>query len=517
MATRDKTSDVTSGETTDETEAREYLRVSYDRSGRERSNVEQQADNRQAWPDFTFGRHYADTTSASRYAAKQRGDWKVLIGDLEADRFSAGVLVLWESSRGSRKVGEWVELIELCEQRQVLIAVTTHNRIYDPAVPRDRRSLLDDAVDSEYESAKISARAKRATAASAEAGRPHGQVPYGYRRRYDEVTRRLIAQEPEPAEAAVISELFERLEAGHSLRAIARDFEARGIRTRSGLVFAPPTLGDLARRETYRGKRTFTPGAGRTMTRTERRKLATVTDAVWPAIVPERRWLAVQRVLDDPARTTTRPGGARHLLSMIMRCDPCSGPMAVSMRKERGRTVPPEYVCRNKGCVRLGKAGVDEIAEAAIVGYLSRPDNVERLLADDGDDQALEAARTEVAKIRAELDDLVDQVGRGELTATFAAKAEPAILKRLRAAEAHETELATPPMLRGLIEPGDDVAERWAAAPISTKRRIARMLLVPEILGELRIARSPVAGHRVPPVERMVWRTTQPDDLDATG
>ena len=36
---------------------REYLRVSYDRSGRERSNSEQQDDNRAAWSRLSFGEH----------------------------------------------------------------------------------------------------------------------------------------------------------------------------------------------------------------------------------------------------------------------------------------------------------------------------------------------------------------------------------------------------------------------------------------------------------------------------
>jgi DNA invertase Pin-like site-specific DNA recombinase len=92
-------------------------------------------------------------------------------------------------------------LIDLCERRGVLIHVTTHHRTYDPANGRDRRSLIEDATDSEYESWKISQRARRATAANAEAGKPHGRVPFGYRRRYDEITRRFVAQEPEPAEA----------------------------------------------------------------------------------------------------------------------------------------------------------------------------------------------------------------------------------------------------------------------------------------------------------------------------
>ena len=87
--------------------------------------------------------------------------------------------MIWESSRGSRRVGEWVNLLELCEQRSVSIHVVTHNRTYDPANGRDRRSLLDDAVDGEYESSKMSARLRRAVAANAMAGRPGGRAPMG--------------------------------------------------------------------------------------------------------------------------------------------------------------------------------------------------------------------------------------------------------------------------------------------------------------------------------------------------
>ena len=42
--------------------------------------------------------------------------------------------------------------------------------------------------------------------------------------------------------------------------------------------------------------------------------------ADWPAIVPRRTWLAVDAILSDDGRKTTRPGRAKHLLSMIARC-----------------------------------------------------------------------------------------------------------------------------------------------------------------------------------------------------
>ncbi|WP_373458732.1 recombinase family protein [Pseudarthrobacter sulfonivorans] len=99
--------------------------------------------------------------SASRYSKQAREGVARLMIDLEEDTFGAGALGLWESSRGSRRTGEWVDPIELCEMRGIRIWVTTHGRLYDPANARDRRSLLEDAVDSEYESAKTSTTSTR--------------------------------------------------------------------------------------------------------------------------------------------------------------------------------------------------------------------------------------------------------------------------------------------------------------------------------------------------------------------
>jgi DNA invertase Pin-like site-specific DNA recombinase len=256
--------------------AREYLRVSVDKSGRERSPEEQHDDNERAAEanGWALGEPYRDVGSASRYANGGNGTVRPgfdrLVADLERGRFGAGVLVLWEASRGSRRLSEWARFIETCEAAGVRIHVTTHQRTYDVSNARDRRTLQEDGTDSEYESAKTSARARRASAAAAAEGRPHGRVPYGFRRRYNPDDGKLAAQEIEPVEAAVVRELFDRLEWGHSLRAIARDLETRGIRSRGGKVFSPEHLRSLAVADAYRAKRTHR---------------GTLTDAVWPAIV----------------------------------------------------------------------------------------------------------------------------------------------------------------------------------------------------------------------------------------
>jgi site-specific DNA recombinase len=475
------------------TTAREYLRVSVDKSGRERSPEEQHDDNERAAEanGWALGEPYRDVGSASRYANGGNGTVRPgfdrLVADLERGRFGAGVLVLWEASRGSRRLSEWARFIETCEAAGVRIHVTTHQRTYDVSNARDRRTLQEDGTDSEYESAKTSGRSLRAAASSAVEGRPHGRVPFGYRRVYDPATGRLAGQEKEPVEAAVVAELFDRLDRGHSLRAIARDFETRGVRSRTGKVFSAQHLRSLALGDVYRAKRIHR---------------GELTDGKWDEIVPERQWLAVNRRLADPSRRTSKPGRAKHLLSLIARCDVCGGELTARYR--RGSR---DYVCRGASHVRVEADELDRFAEAVMLAYLSRPDNVERLVAPEAGDERLAAVRLELAGVRAELDDLGDRLGRGELSATTAARAEPRLLERLRAAEAREAELSTPTVLRGILGPGDDIAHRWDLAPIAARREVARLLLAPELIGELRVTRSPSPGHRTADVaERVDWR-----------
>ena len=492
------------------TTGREYLRVSMDRSGRQRSIEEQHNENQQAADNrgATLGEAYKDKSiSASRYSRKVRDGFSQLLADLEHGRFGADELWLWESSRGSRKVGEWVTLIELCEQQQVKIHVTTHNRTYDPSNGRDRRSLLEDAVDSEYESGKISARLKRAAAANAAAGRPHGRAPYGYRRRYDERTRKMITQEPEPTEARVIRELFDRVKAGHSLRSIALDFEARGIRTRTSKVFSPQHLRVLATTAAYAGLRVHDldgRAAGRGHSPQPGTPGVSVVKGTWEPLVSEATYRGVQRLLNDPKRVTTRPGRAKHLLSNIAVCDKCGGPIFATFRHET-----PSYQCR-KGCIRVQKADLEALATEVILAYLARPDVHEALSRAETDSDALRAVRDELAAARARLAELADAAAAGTISIATVARAEPQIMATIGALERREAELATPSALHGFITPGADVARRWHAAPMSARREIARLLLTPDMLAELRVTPRPAGwpgGRHIPAASRVVWRT----------
>lgn len=90
------------------------------------------------------------------------------------------------------------------------------------------------------------------------------------------------------------------------------------------------------------------------------------------------------------------------------------------------------------------------------------------------------------------------RAGRASVAALV--RAEPVLLAEIKKWEARVKELSTPSVLRGLIEPGADVTQRWAMAPFSTRRELARILLTPDFLGQLRLrAVSPAHSDRVRP------------------
>lgn len=495
--------------------ARAYLRVSFDRSGEARSVVEQDADlgGDAECEGWRMGVAYSDVAvSASRYSTKIRGDFEALIADLEADRFGADLLLLWESSRGSRRVGEWVQLLDLCEQRRVRIWVHTHGRLYDPANGRDRRTLIEDAADSEYESYKTSTRVRRTVAAAAVAGRPAGRTPFGWLRRYDEKTGKLAGQEPHPDESPVVVELFRRLHAGHSLKSITRDFAKDGVVARTGRPFTAQHLRKVALCPTHAGLRVHCPAGGDRYGAT----LDSLHEGTWDPLIDPAIWYAVQRVLRAPERHTGRDGRARHWLSRIARCDRCGGPMSAITKRKKGSRDVESYVCGEKGCVSINKADTDKEVARLVLGFLADPTMIDLLRSrDEGADAELAEIREQLAVARTAHDELADEVKAGRLTPKFAARSEPGILDRIATLEARQRELSTPSALRALIEPGADVAERWADLPITTARQVAKLLLVPGLLGSLRIMPTPGPGIRVNVEKRFRWITDTDTDNDA--
>lgn len=494
---------------------REYLRVSRDALHTERSPDQQHAENVRAIAQQGWTLHlapaYRDTDrSASRYAKKVREDFRRLIDDLESGEFGADILAIWESSRGSRRVGEWVDLVDLCKQRGVRIWVTTHARLYDPGNARDRRSLLEDAVDAEYESDKISERRRRSARASAEQGRPHGRNIYGYRRIYDERTRELVRVEAHPEQAPVVEEAARRVLHGDSFYSVARDFNARGIPTRRGKRtppfendgWTPSTVRQMLQIPSYAGKRDY--------------KGIIVADGIWPALIPFEQWQQIQAIMGSASRKGPRDYTAKYLLTGIAVCGICGAKMKCCRNSYLPRRPAPDgspqprrvtfyYICA--GVIGRKRDGLDtgfhagmkaETLEETVVDLvLARLQQPAFPLTTDERAKSTHVHRVhlaaEIAEHEAYLDDVRADAAaarRFDLILDQEARVQPLI----NDARAKLAELAAiDPFVQGLAE-SQDIKSSWEALDIADQRRVIRAVVAPvvnRVSGEWRGRRAP--------------------------
>ncbi|HEV3293723.1 MAG TPA: recombinase family protein [Streptosporangiaceae bacterium] len=446
---------------------------------------------------------FHDGVSASRHSTRRRDHWPKLLAGVEAGQ--ADVVWLWESSRGDRTLSSWAALLESCRDHGVKLCIETHaGRLYDMTVPREWRTMAEDGVDNAYESDKISQRVTRAMAANAVAGKVHGRVPYGYRREY-EVTpagkRIITGQPPHPAEAPVVRRIFAALAKGQSLRAVTAALNADQVPTRSGRPWDASSVRGIALNYAYIARRVHDPGRRGGGGHRLSPDAAIYPTEAWPPLVDEDVFYRVRGILTDPKRTTTRPGKAKHLLSMIARCAICAGPMVVTYRMWDDKR--PAYSCRTHSCATVDKADLDQYVTEEVLARLAQPGEWERLTAASAaGDRELDGARGELAKIQAHYDGMVAELGARRMSPGAFAAAEPGVLADLAAAQARVKALEAPAPLRWLLDGPADLADRWEAAPVAARREVIRHL------AGVAVGRSPVPGHRVPAGQRtaITWR-----------
>ncbi|MDN3311757.1 recombinase family protein [Microbacterium oryzae] len=502
---------------------REYLRVSKDRSERGKSPEQQHNDNVRSIENNGWVMHpdppYRDNDrSASQFARKDREDFKRLVADLENDTFGAEVLAIWESSRGSRRVGEWVDLVELCAARRVRVWVTTHGRLYDPRNPRDRRSLLEDAVDAEYESAKTSERIKRDVRAAAEDGRPHGKNLYGYQRTYRLGPRGPVLDEilPHLEQAPIVQEAARRILEGDSLYAIAKDFNARGIPPRrpprkdhrSNLGWTPPAVKQMLTVPAYAGKR--------------QHRGEILADAVWPALIEYESWQKLQSLLSPASRKRTNDWPAVHLLSGIAVCGVCGASTRVSKQNkgskrkfdQDGNPLPREqyysYICvgvpgKTGFHVAMKEDHLDKIVTELLFERVERPDSLALMgEAGEGTDEKRRELIDEITGYQRYLDQVREQAAE-KLDVSILIDQQARIEPKIKAAQERLEKLsALDPLVLKLIADGS-VREAWDnELTLAQKRRVVRAVMRPQIM--------PVGrgwkGIKGPNAERVVpgWR-----------
>lgn len=434
---------------------REY--VLYLRKSKGRAGIARQRRDSLAHLKHVGGRVVAEFIDADRTAfAKvgagpaRRAEFDAMLDMLRADTrpIPLGVLA-WHADRLDRAVDSAERLIEVCAAGRHPVE-TARSGSYQLWTPTGRKRFRYDVVDAAYEVDHMIERIEASKREAAAEGRwLGGRRPFGYEP--NGITIR-------PSEAAEIRRVADELLAGTSVRAVARDLNARGVPTSTGGTWIP----NAVRRMILRPR-----NAGLMEHRGE-----VIGRAQWPAILDEATWRAVRALLLDPSRLTIS-APRRHLLSGIAECGICGARMAaatVGSGRDRRRV----YKCTQTPHIARNVTALERYITMIVLEWLSQPEAGE-LLAPTGDDGAVARAveRETLRQRQREAAEMfaAGEIARAQLAAVTAATGKRlAELDQLDAATVHTSAL-------GVFRGGDDVRRVWESLDIERQRAVIREIM----------------------------------------
>jgi site-specific DNA recombinase len=430
-----------------------YCRISQDREGAGLGVERQETDcralaERLGWEVVAV--HTDNDLSA--YSGKPRPGYQALLADLRAG--VADAVIVWHTDRLHRHPSELEEYISICERPPGIPTQTVKAGELDLITPSGQMVARQLGAVARYEVAHLIERQKAARRQAATAGRWAGNKrPFGYAA--DGVT-------VDQAEAEALRWAASQVLAGTSLRAIARDLNARGVRTSAGGTWDPRTLGRVLRRPR---------NAGLSVYRGE-----VVGPATWPPILEEDTWRGVVAVLEDPARRSNPGRPPRWLLVNLAHCGVC-GELVIS--KARARPNMVFYTCSAAAHLSRKAADVDAFVEAVVLERLSRPDARELLAPDRRTDTA--ALHTRDTALRERLAELGRLAGQGAIDNVQLVEATAAIRQQREEITAQLAAMSRGSVLAGVAD-AEDPAKVWAGLDLSRKRAIIATLVKVTIL-----------------------------------
>ena len=438
--------------------------------------------------------------SASRHARRQRDDFEDLL-----DAISTGVariVVAFEASRYYRDLEAYVRIRNACQEANVLLCY--NNTVYDLSKREDRLATAMDAVRAEDEVEAIRDRNLRTARRTAKAGRPHGKIPYGYRRDYELVNGRpqCVRQYEDPKQSQYVIAGLRHIDAGKSLRSLVKWLQSQeGARREDGVEWSDIIVKKMLLNRVYLGERLHHGQA---------------TKATWAPLealqTPDGRALfrRVTKVLTDVGRGSQRDSTAAHLLSKVALCGICGDhvTLEINQRTGHGKDV---YRCPQLHLSILEDT-LDAYVTQALMRWLRMKDAAREALVPNPkkEREEVQAAQELVDAYTAELTEARtlartrNQQGRPRLSAVSLALLEEDLLPRIEEAQARLERVSGVPAFVQRLLSAKDPAEVWDGTPatdvapeksgltLEQKRQALRLIVT------VRVDRAPEGGRRGP-------------------
>ena len=398
------------------------------------------------------------------------------------------VLVMSEESRLGREAIETAYALKQLVTAGVRVFFYLEDRERTLETPTEKLMMSVTAYTDEVEREKARQRTYDALLRKAKAGHVTGGRVFGYDNVPVEVAgpdgslhRSHVERQINPAEAAVVVQIFESYAQGRGQTTIAKMLNANGAwapRAQQGRPsgWSPSSVREVLHRPLYRGQFVWNQTRKRNEwgVVTQRRRprgewlcvsvehLRVISDALWTRVQQQLASIRKRSLRSPHGRLLGRPpgAGATHLLAGLATCARCGASMEARSRKSGGRRVvfygcsaysrKGRAVCPNaltlpadvlEGAV-LGAVEDVLLAPAVVEAAIDRA--IARLAGDTGQDR-LTALTAELDQVQGELARLIEAVasgaaGAGELLAALDDRARrrddlTATLKALRGRE----------------------------------------------------------------------------------
>ncbi len=464
-----------------------YARISVDKTGEE-VGVTRQLHDMQALAESRGYQVVEQIVENDITASKglHRPGYEQVWNLVRAERVDH--VIVWQSSRLMRSRKDRAEVINTFGTHNVgVVAVKGPSFDLRSAYGRGMADMMTsfDTMESEVKAERVSA----AIADLARRGKAWGFCPYGWDRIGKGIHAEHVVNEDE---AAIVTELVDRLLAGESLNELYRDMNARAV-SAPGYAQWMKLPAELREQREAKGRKPPTQSWAKSTVRTlvvrdanaairARNSDGTEVPGKWPQIVDRDKHDRVVALLASPDRrshTGPRPGARKHLLtSGIGRCGVCGGALRVS--NSRARSSGPIYMCTDKGCTGRLQALVDDLVVRVVLGRLAMPDALDWLI---GDDERARTLARRCDELQGRLDEAADSQADGKITTGQLERITARIAPQLEAARRErdaELRALDVEVLRPLA--GPEAAQRWDAMTVTQRRAVLETLGVAVVL-----------------------------------
>jgi site-specific DNA recombinase len=275
----------------------------------------------------------------------QRDGMIRLMRDARAGKFKA--IVIYDISRGSRNLEDWLAFRREMNHIGVKVFSVTSS-IGNLDNPADFLNETVQAAVGQFYVLQSRQKSIAGKAIRAERGLfCGGYAPLGY----DIVEGRYVLN---PIEAPVVRMIFDMYASGRSYSEIIAEVIKTGVTGKRGQPIAPNTLYYILKNERYAGTYVWNEFEMRHMHNWVGKKNASDDvirmPGVIPAIVSLSVWQAVQSRMAaniHNSMNNTRAQGRFYLLSGIIRCGVCGGPLAGVTTSSKSHSYK-KYICINK-------------------------------------------------------------------------------------------------------------------------------------------------------------------------